>query len=128
MEQLGSQPQPKQSWLWQISVSVALISLAFTTFAWAVSHRFRRPALPIPAPVVLRARASDVLGGAVLIDGKPTAPFSLVEFSDYQCPPCRQQEPHLAKFMHQHGDKVRWLVRDLPLPMHPHAYDAACVA
>ncbi|HMD71632.1 MAG TPA: thioredoxin domain-containing protein [Bryobacteraceae bacterium] len=89
----------------------------------------QQPAKP-PAPPQ-PARAQIDLNGAEML-GSPTAPITVVEFTDYQCPFC--QRFHLSVF----GDmkkyfidtgKVRFYSRDLPLDsIHPNAMRAAMSA
>jgi len=55
----------------------------------------------------------------------------MVEFTDYQCPFC--QRFHMTAFndlKREYIDtgKIRYVSRDLPLPMHPHAMSAANAA
>jgi len=58
--------------------------------------------------------------------GNPKAPVMIVEFSDYQCPYCRQVEPVLKELLAKYGDKVSLAYRDLPLrQIHPQAQIAA---
>jgi len=63
--------------------------------------------------------------------GEPDAPITIVEFTDYECPYCKRFHAttfaSLKREYIQTG-KVRWVVRDLPLPMHPNARDAALAA
>ena len=60
--------------------------------------------------------------------GRADAPVTLVEFSDYQCPFCQRffatTLPTLKKDYIDAG-KVRYVFRDFPLEMHPHARKAA---
>ena len=67
----------------------------------------------------------------VSTDGQPSigpqdAPVTIVEFSDYQCPYCQQwyQEVY-DKLLASYPGKIRFVYRDLPLPMHPEAIPAA---
>lgn len=61
--------------------------------------------------------------------GKPTAPVTIVMFSDFQCPACSATHPVLKKVMAQYGDKIRFVVRDFPLTqIHQNAYKAAQAA
>jgi len=67
---------------------------------------------------------------AVTIGDTPTigaadATVTLVEFADYQCPYCRQEEPTLKKLRAEFKDKVKYSYRDFPLPMHQFARKAA---
>jgi len=60
--------------------------------------------------------------------GKADAPLTLVMFTDYQCPFCSRFEAQtLPEIKKQYIDtgKLRFVVRDLPLPFHPHAPKAA---
>lgn len=58
--------------------------------------------------------------------GNPKAPVTIVEFSDFQCPYCRQVEPTLKDVLAKYGDKVNLAYRDFPLPsLHPEAQLAA---
>ncbi len=59
-------------------------------------------------------------------EGSPTAPVTLVEFSDFECPFCRQTEPVLKQIQEQYGEQVRVIYRQFPLnDIHPRAQKAA---
>ncbi|HEY3825271.1 MAG TPA: thioredoxin domain-containing protein [Bryobacteraceae bacterium] len=71
--------------------------------------------------------------GKLKLDGEPTrgsanAPVTLVEFTDYECPFCRQFEtatlPEILKKYVDTG-KVRLVVHDFPLNIHANAMPAA---
>lgn len=60
--------------------------------------------------------------------GKATAPLTMVEFTDYQCPYCRRfQAEVFPKLKHDYIDtgKLRFIARDLPLEIHAAAQPAA---
>ncbi|HKV41251.1 MAG TPA: thioredoxin domain-containing protein [Blastocatellia bacterium] len=57
--------------------------------------------------------------------GSATAPVTIVEFTDYQCPSCARTAPILQKLVSEYGDKVKLVVRDFPLQMHDNAFPAA---
>ena len=60
------------------------------------------------------------------VKGNANAPVTIVEFSDYQCPYCRQAEPTIEAVVAKYGDKVRLSYRDFPLrAIHDHAEIAA---
>jgi protein-disulfide isomerase len=54
-----------------------------------------------------------------------TAPVTVVEFSDFQCPYCRAAENSLAAVRAKYGNHVRIVYMDFPLSFHPHSMDAA---
>ncbi len=61
------------------------------------------------------------------------AKVAVVEFSDLQCPYCKQLHPTLIKMMEAYGSEVVWVYRHFPLEsIHPNARPAAhaseCVA
>jgi protein-disulfide isomerase len=59
------------------------------------------------------------------IAGPATALVTLVEYGDYQCPSCGDTFPLVQKLQKHFGDKLRFVFRNFPLPMHPYAEHAA---
>jgi protein-disulfide isomerase len=57
--------------------------------------------------------------------GNPTAPVTLEEFGDYQCPPCGAVALLLPKLEAAYGPKLRVVFRHFPLEGHRHAREAA---
>jgi protein-disulfide isomerase len=58
--------------------------------------------------------------------GKPGAPVTLIEFSDFQCPFCNRFAPTLKLVNEKYGDKVHIVYRQYPIPsLHPFAMKAA---
>ena len=65
-------------------------------------------------------------GGAIL--GKKNAPITIVEFTDYQCPFCKRfSDTTFQEIKKQYIDsgKVKFVSRNLPLPFHKDAKNAA---
>ena len=57
--------------------------------------------------------------------GPVDAPVEIVEFSDFECPFCLRVTVTLAELMERHGNQIRLIYKDYPLPSHPHAFKAA---
>ena len=59
--------------------------------------------------------------------GPDTAPVTIVEFTDYECPYCRKYFLNtLPLVFGQYGDRVRYVVMNYPIPaLHPDALSAA---
>jgi protein-disulfide isomerase len=57
--------------------------------------------------------------------GPTSAPATLVEYGDYQCPFCGQFQQVLEQLLAQMGDQVRFCYRNFPLPQHQYAEIAA---
>jgi protein-disulfide isomerase len=57
--------------------------------------------------------------------GNANAKVTIVEFSDFQCPFCKKSEDAVNEVMKNYGDKIKFVWRNMPLPMHPDAPLAA---
>ncbi len=95
------------------------------------------------APVAVAAQPSDAVAAAptsapqyvrynIPTDGFPSlgpadAPITIVEFSDFQCPFCRQwQQQTYQPLLAAYPGKIRIVYRDFPLTsIHPNAFPAA---
>jgi len=68
---------------------------------------------------------ATVSAGAAPMRGTTSAPLTLIEYADYECPYCQQSAPDLAKIEAAYQGKLAFVYKDFPLPMHPHAQKAA---
>jgi protein-disulfide isomerase len=58
--------------------------------------------------------------------GKKDAAVTFVEFSDFQCPFCRQFAPTIHQVEKDYGDRIQIVYRQYPIPsLHPFAFKAA---
>ncbi|MBH0196692.1 MAG: thioredoxin domain-containing protein [Nitrospira sp.] len=57
--------------------------------------------------------------------GPINAPITIVEFSDFQCPYCRNSVSILKELRNLYGEQIQLIYRDFPGPNHPHAGPAA---
>jgi protein-disulfide isomerase len=53
--------------------------------------------------------------------GKDSAPVTIVEFSDFQCPFCSRAAETVNEIKKKYGNKVRVAFKHFPLPMHREA-------
>lgn len=61
--------------------------------------------------------------------GPATAPLTLVQYGDYECPYTRQSTWVVQAIQQQLGDRLRFIYRNFPLvELHPHALQAALAA
>jgi protein-disulfide isomerase len=60
--------------------------------------------------------------------GRASAPITILEFADYECPACARYEPTLRALLQTKDSSVALVVRQWPLPYHKQAYRAARVA
>ncbi len=72
------------------------------------------------------AKLKPVVGANDHVQGAATAPVTLVEYGDYECPYCGEAYPIVKALQKRLGDKVRFVFRNFPLAeAHPHAEHAA---
>ncbi|MDF3301785.1 Na+/H+ antiporter NhaA [Streptomyces sp. K1PA1] len=110
--------------------------LAAVVCSFLLSWLITRALALLPPP----ARARALLGGGeTVVDlaepvdpgrdhvrGPPSAPVTLVEYGDYECPYCGLAEPVVRALLAEFGDDVRYVWRHLPLTdVHPDAQLAA---
>jgi protein-disulfide isomerase len=82
-----------------------------------------RVVVHLKAPPVVRVEVG--VGGAPF-RGPAAAPVTIVEFSDFQCPYCKQVVPTLAQLLSRYGERVKLVFRDFPIDsLHPQARKAA---
>ena len=68
-------------------------------------------------------RRPDLAGRVSL--GDPAAPVTIVEYTDFECPYCRQSVAVIHQLLNRYQGKVRLVVKQTPLEMHPNAMPAA---
>jgi protein-disulfide isomerase len=78
-----------------------------------------KPAVPTNAP--LGANPPNYLGS-------PNSAVTVEEFADFQCPSCGATHPVMKQLQGIFGQRIKFIFRNFPLPMHDKAYDAATAA
>jgi protein-disulfide isomerase len=69
--------------------------------------------------------AANIAKGKVPSFGPEDAKVTVVEFSDFQCPYCSRAASAVDEIKKKYGDRVRFVFRQFPLPMHENARGAA---
>jgi Na+/H+ antiporter NhaA len=116
----------------EAKLGVLAAAILASLLSWVVFRVIRR------LPEELRARqmqdtADDMLDLSDEVDpardhvrGPDSAPVTLVEYGDYECPYCGQAEVVIRELLDEFGDELRYVWRHLPLSdVHPHAQMAA---
>jgi protein-disulfide isomerase len=57
--------------------------------------------------------------------GDKSAPITIVEYSDFQCPYCQRGYNTTEEVLKKYGNKVKFVFKNLPLSFHPYAMPAA---
>ncbi len=57
--------------------------------------------------------------------GSQSATVTVEEFADFQCPTCGVKHPEMKQIASIYNNRIKFIFRNFPLPMHPKAYDAA---
>src|SRR6266496_3123052 len=101
---------------------VALVTLASGTLVYRAK---RLPALAIP-----ESSTTSAMGGTEMVHvrGRTDAPVTLVEFGDFQCPPCATLADPVNKLEQEYPSRLRLVFRNFPLQNHKHAREAALAA
>lgn len=94
--------------------------------------RAQQPASAQPAPQVPPQedmnKVHDLPIDGSYVFGKPEAPATIVNFTDYQCPFCARFNPGARDVVKAMPDKVKLVIKHYPLPFHPMAKSAAKAA
>jgi protein-disulfide isomerase len=73
-----------------------------------------------------KATVTPPVGKQDHIQGPSSAPVTLVEYGDYQCPFCGNVQPVIKKLQKHYGDQLRFVFRNFPqVRVHAYAQRAA---
>jgi protein-disulfide isomerase len=79
-----------------------------------------------PMATSMRAKLAMPVGKRDHVQGPATAPVTLVEYGDFECPYCAAAHVIVKKTQEIMGDDLRFVFRHFPLTqIHPHAEPAA---
>jgi protein-disulfide isomerase len=112
----------------QATVGVLLALVLATAVGWvvfrlaAVLHGETSAGLPMTLALPVDPERDHILG-------PPSAPLTLVEYADFECPFCARATGVAREVREHFGDDLRYVIRHLALPdVHPHAELAAVAA
>ncbi len=94
----------------------------------AVQELVERLSREAKVSVTLRPPDAPVMAIPVEDDpfwGPDSAPVTVVEFADFECPICKENLPALRQLRDLYGDRIRFVYRNFPLASHPQARPAA---
>lgn len=124
----GAEPESTYSAYLEAESMIARRAIAAGTPASRVhAHRvkanFQVGRAEAPEPPDKSIYRVPVAGSPVL--GPPAAPVTVVVFSDFQCPFCRQGAQVMEEVRKEYGARVRFVFKHLPLVMHPRSEPAS---
>ncbi|MFW6210120.1 MAG: DsbA family protein [Patescibacteria group bacterium] len=117
-----SQPTPDTS----PAVPIAIIA-GFAMIAIAIFFTSRTGPAPTTPPTQSDAPTADApraIDDSDYIRGYPNAPIVLIEYSDYECPFCKQFHNTMKQIMDEYGvtGRLAWVYRQFPVPqLHPNS-------
>jgi thiol-disulfide isomerase/thioredoxin len=101
--------------------------------AQAIATAVREGMARVQVEGLYKERFDAASARAIAIDGSPTrgpdtAPVTIVEFADFECPFCQRMAPELDALLDKRQTTVRFVYKFMPLSMHPHGETAARAA
>lgn len=73
-------------------------------------------------------RLPSISDGTAPSTGSKEAAVTIIEFSDFQCPYCRESQSTLKQILKNYGNEVRLVFKHLPLDIHAEAFASAQAA
>ncbi|MBI5357079.1 DsbA family protein [Candidatus Collierbacteria bacterium] len=104
---------------WKLTISIVVVVLVFLIGAsFALSKPIDNSSVKIDQ--------QKLVFGALHIFGNESAPVTVVEFSDFQCPACRSASATLDGLLAKHDGKIKFIYRHFPLtPIHKNSMAAS---
>ena len=114
-------------------IIIVIVLVAAVAVAWSLKRSATEPTAPTVGPATTPTASQPVATNNAPPGADPphakgpaSAPVTLEEFGDFQCPPCGMLHPILQTMEHEFGSRIRVIFREYPLvPAHPHALSAA---
>jgi protein-disulfide isomerase len=118
--------KPKRDMVLPASILAAglMVTIALVYNAGKQPENPSGAAANLPSPEKMKPISADDH-----IFGNPNAPVKIVEFSDLECPYCKNFHATIRQIMSAFGDQVAWIFREYPIPeLHPKASHEAQAA
>ncbi|MGO3886550.1 MAG: DsbA family protein, partial [Mycetocola sp.] len=109
-----------------LAAAAALVTIVALSGCSAASEQDEPTTAPTTATVDLKALMGD---NPATLSATADAPVTLVEFADYQCPPCSMISGTMTDLAEKYPDELSVVIRNFPLTqIHPNATAAAHAA
>ena len=83
---------------------------------------------PTAAPELIKVDEAQIVADHTFFAGSPTAPLTLIDYSNYNCPHCKNAFPVIISLVQSYPDQLRVGIRHLPFTQDPSSFDAAVAA
>ena len=100
--------------------------VVFASLYWA--HARAKPVPVVEKPKLIQVSPTALIGNEAELLGHRRAPYTLVEFGDYQCPPCAHRNEQVKRLLEEFPAELRFRFRHYPLEMHRYAMHCALIS
>lgn len=112
-----------EKWILLLFVTQLVI---FPILYWAKMRA--KPTSIVDKPSLIHISPAALIGNEVELFGCIDAPYTLIEFGDYQCPPCAHRQAQVKLLLEEFPTQLRFRFRQYPLEMHKYAMHCALVS
>lgn len=117
-------PTPSSSPAIPIAIVAGFAMIAIAVFFTGSRESTPSTQIVTPEQQVTTATGPRPVDESDYVRGNPNAPILMIEYSDYDCPFCKQFHETMVQIMEEFGieGRVGWVYRQFPLPqLHPNA-------
>jgi protein-disulfide isomerase len=102
-----------------VTQSIGLVACLLLAALWSSSASAQR--IPVPWPQTAVDHREKIRGPESPVIGNADAPITIVSFSDYQCPYCRELSTNLQHLVEEQPDRIRVIYRHFAMTPESHA-------
>lgn len=106
-------------------IALFLVGTTSLVACWQ-AYQYREYAANMPPKTSVDPK--EVLAVSTDIRGASIPKYVLVEFGDYQCPPCAHAAPTVLALLKKYPSDLGFVFRNMPLSIHPLSRQAASIA